>query len=124
MTMAISISNTFHFKPHSSLRFAPLLFSHSSFSSGSGTRRSNAIHHHRTAFFKPLRSVGGAGEDYEREGIVFPRPDEIPWTKELANSVSLIGIAGASVQIKHLSSGKAVAWTRIAVKKSSTDTSW
>ncbi|XP_030497295.1 protein OSB2, chloroplastic isoform X2 [Cannabis sativa] len=54
----------------------------------------------------------------------FPRPPEIQWKKELCNTVQLIGIVGVPVEIKHLPSGKVVAWTRLAVKKSSTDTSW
>ncbi|CAL5325465.1 unnamed protein product [Camellia sinensis] len=44
------------------------------------------------------------------------------WKKELCNSVQLIGIVVTPVQIKAPSSGKAVAWSRLAVKKSSTDT--
>ncbi|XP_057519707.1 protein OSB2, chloroplastic-like [Amaranthus tricolor] len=54
----------------------------------------------------------------------YPRPSEIPWKKELCNSVQLIGIVGVPVQLTHLSSGKVVASTRIAVRKSATDTSW
>ncbi|KAJ6306572.1 hypothetical protein OIU78_021814 [Salix suchowensis] len=34
------------------------------------------------------------------------------------------GIVGTPVEIKHLPSGKVVAWTRLAVKKSANDTSW
>ncbi|KAJ6708958.1 hypothetical protein OIU74_010126 [Salix koriyanagi] len=52
------------------------------------------------------------------------KPDEIQWNKELCNSVHLIGVVGIPVEIKHLPSGKVVAWTRLAVKKSATDTSW
>ncbi|XP_051144065.1 protein OSB2, chloroplastic-like isoform X1 [Andrographis paniculata] len=65
--------------------------------------------------------------DYERHaapGSQYPRPAEIQWKKELCNSVQLIGLVGAPVQIKHLPSGKVVAWSRIAVKKSPTDTVW
>ncbi|XP_042026823.1 protein OSB2, chloroplastic-like [Salvia splendens] len=65
--------------------------------------------------------------EYERfaaPGPQYPRPPEIQWKKELCNSVQLIGVVGAPVQIKHLASGKAVAWTRLAVKKSQTDTTW
>ncbi|PON95016.1 Single-stranded DNA-binding protein [Trema orientale] len=54
----------------------------------------------------------------------YPRPAEIQWKKELCNTVHLIGVVGVPVEIKHLPSGKVVAWTRLAVKKSSTDTSW
>ncbi|KAL8513709.1 hypothetical protein ACS0TY_012993 [Phlomoides rotata] len=65
--------------------------------------------------------------EYERgamSGPQYPRPAEIQWKKELCNSVQLIGVVGTPVQIKHLPSGKVVAWSRIAVKKSQTDTIW
>ncbi|KZV45275.1 hypothetical protein F511_16858 [Dorcoceras hygrometricum] len=71
--------------------------------------------------------------DYERfansgsnagSGSQYPRPAEIQWKKELCNSVQLIGNVGSPVQIKHLPSGKIVAWSRLAVKKSQTETSW
>ncbi|XP_009607292.1 protein OSB1, mitochondrial-like [Nicotiana tomentosiformis] len=54
----------------------------------------------------------------------YPRPSEIQWKKELCNSVQLIGNVAAPVQIKHLNSGKVVAWTRLAVRKSQNDTTW
>ncbi|XP_042517666.1 protein OSB2, chloroplastic-like [Macadamia integrifolia] len=57
-------------------------------------------------------------------GVVYPRPTEIPWKKELCNSVQLIGIIATPIEIRHFSSGKVLAWTRIGVKKSATDTSW
>ncbi|GFP81447.1 protein argonaute 1 [Phtheirospermum japonicum] len=63
--------------------------------------------------------------EYERfaaAGPQYPRPTEIQWKKELCNSVQLIVVIGAPVQIKHLPSGKVVAWSRLAVKKSQTDT--
>ncbi|KAM1484000.1 hypothetical protein FF1_035774 [Malus domestica] len=56
--------------------------------------------------------------------IAFPRPAEVQWKKELCNMVHLIGVVGLPVEIKHLPSGKVLAWTRLAVKKSATDTSW
>ncbi|KAL7198699.1 hypothetical protein ACSBR2_021075 [Camellia fascicularis] len=62
---------------------------------------------------------------YDRSmGSEYPRPSEIQWKKELCNSVQLIGIVATPVQIRPLSSGKVVAWSRLAVKKSSTDTAW
>ncbi|XP_042460015.1 protein OSB2, chloroplastic-like isoform X2 [Zingiber officinale] len=70
-----------------------------------------------------IRCTSGHGE-YEYERGVYPRPQEIPWSKEFANSVHLIGTVGAPVQIKQLSSGKVVAWTRLGVKKSASETSW
>lgn len=56
--------------------------------------------------------------------IAYPRPAEVQWKKELCNTVHLIGVVGLPIEIKHLPSGKVVAWTRLAVKKSSSDTSW
>ncbi|CAL5377604.1 unnamed protein product [Camellia sinensis] len=44
------------------------------------------------------------------------------WKNELCKSVQLIGIVVTPVQIKPLSSSKVVTWSRLAVKKSSTDT--
>ncbi|KAK9057353.1 hypothetical protein SSX86_022188 [Deinandra increscens subsp. villosa] len=69
-------------------------------------------------------------EHYEYEkglagnGIEYPRPSEVPWSKELWNSVQLIGAVGTPVEFKQLSSGKVLAWCRLAVKKSATDTTW
>ncbi|TKY52687.1 OSB1 [Spatholobus suberectus] len=54
----------------------------------------------------------------------YPKPSEIPWKKELCNSVNLIGVVAAPVEIRHLPSGKVVAWTGLSVKKSATQTSW
>ncbi|KAL6217469.1 hypothetical protein ACLB2K_010686 [Fragaria x ananassa] len=56
--------------------------------------------------------------------VAHPRPAEVQWKKELCNTVQLIGVVGLPVEIKHLPSGKVLAWTRLAVKKSATDTSW
>lgn len=61
----------------------------------------------------------GAGQQSQN-----PRPSEIVWKKELCNLVQLIGIVGTPVECKELSSGKVVAWCRLAVKKSATDTTW
>ncbi|KAF6173423.1 hypothetical protein GIB67_027118 [Kingdonia uniflora] len=63
-------------------------------------------------------------DQQEVSSIAYPKPSEIPWSKELSNSVNLIGNIGAPVEIKHLSSGKVLAWTRLGVKKSASDTSW
>ncbi|KAF7850637.1 hypothetical protein BT93_L5175 [Corymbia citriodora subsp. variegata] len=54
----------------------------------------------------------------------YPRPQEIQWRKELTNSVQLIGIVSTPVEVRDFPSGKVVAWTRLAVRKSSTDTTW
>nr|GMD25091.1 protein OSB2, chloroplastic-like [Ipomoea batatas] len=48
----------------------------------------------------------------------YPRPAEIEWKKELCNSVQLIGVVAKPVQIRHLASGKVIAWSRLSVKKS------
>ncbi|KAK8919084.1 hypothetical protein KSP39_PZI021919 [Platanthera zijinensis] len=71
----------------------------------------------------PFSCSSGYG-DYQHEKTAHSRPPEIPWSKDLANSVHLIGNIGASVQIKQLSSGKVLAWTSLGVKKSSSETSW
>lgn len=65
-----------------------------------------------------------SSSDFQHERVVYPKPAEIPWKKELSNSVHLIGVVGTPIQIKHLSSGKVLAWTRLAVKRSATDTVW
>ncbi|XP_021764310.1 protein OSB2, chloroplastic-like [Chenopodium quinoa] len=62
-------------------------------------------------------------DSYESSGT-YPRPSDIQWKKELCNSVQLIGIVALPVQFNQLSSGKVVASTRLAVRKSPTDTSW
>ncbi|XP_057473454.1 protein OSB3, chloroplastic/mitochondrial-like isoform X1 [Actinidia eriantha] len=54
----------------------------------------------------------------------YPKPAEIQWKKELSNLVQLIGVVSIPVQNKQLSSGKFLAWSRLAVKNSSTDTVW
>ncbi|KAL5219039.1 hypothetical protein ABZP36_019723 [Zizania latifolia] len=53
-----------------------------------------------------------------------PRPSEIPWSKDLCNSVRLIGTVGTDVELRQLPSGGAVARGRIAVWKSATETTW
>ncbi|CAN6310126.1 unnamed protein product [Urochloa humidicola] len=52
------------------------------------------------------------------------RPAEIPWSKELCNSVRLIGTVGTEVELRQLPSGSAVARGRLAVWKSATETTW
>ncbi|XP_039166890.1 uncharacterized protein LOC120292666 [Eucalyptus grandis] len=58
------------------------------------------------------------------QAAAYPRPQEIQWRKELTNSVQLIGIVSTPVEARDLPSGKVVAWTRLAVRKSPTDTTW
>lgn len=62
--------------------------------------------------------------DYRDNQLSYPKPAEIPWRKDLTNTVQLIGVVGTTVEIRHLPSGKVLAWTRLAVKKSATDTTW
>ncbi|GAA0145407.1 DNA metabolism protein [Lithospermum erythrorhizon] len=60
-----------------------------------------------------------------RYGVVqYPRPTEVKWNKEVSNLVHLMGSVGVPVQIKHLSSGKVLAWSRLAVKRSQNETLW
>lgn len=54
----------------------------------------------------------------------YPKPPEISWNKDLSNSVNLIGFVANPVEIKHLPSGKVVAWTRLSVKKNASQMSW
>lgn len=68
-------------------------------------------------------SIDNNNNDYY-EPLDYPKPSEIQWKKEICNSVQLIGIVSVPVEIKHLSSGKVLAWSRLAVKKSPTDTTW
>ncbi|KAF2325285.1 hypothetical protein GH714_026112 [Hevea brasiliensis] len=56
--------------------------------------------------------------------VEYAKPAVVPWNKELCNTVHFIGIVGTPVEIKHLPSGKVLAWTRLAVKKTATETTW
>lgn len=81
----------------------------------------------RCSFDYNTSGIGnGSVYEYERYAGVsqYPRPSEIQWKKELCNSVQLIGNVAVPVQIKHLNSGKIVAWTRLAVRKPQNDTTW
>ncbi|KAK9013461.1 hypothetical protein V6N11_041469 [Hibiscus sabdariffa] len=74
--------------------------------------------------FRTLKcSVDYRDQNYDLQAS-YPKPSEIPWNKDLCNTVHLIGNVGAPVEIKHLPSGKVLAWTRLAVRKSPTDTTW
>jgi hypothetical protein len=53
-----------------------------------------------------------------------PRPADIPWSRELSNSVRLIGTVGTDVELRQLPSGATVAKGRLAVWKSATETTW
>lgn len=49
----------------------------------------------------------------------FPRPSSIPWAKEMANTVHLIGNVGRDMEIKYLDTGKVVAKSSLAVERNS-----
>lgn len=78
----------------------------------------------RSHFQRSLKCSADYRDNQYSQAVTHAKPAEIQWNKELCNSVHLIGIVGAPVEIKHLPSGKVVAWTRLAVKKSANDTSW
>ncbi|KAJ6352340.1 hypothetical protein OIU76_001538 [Salix suchowensis] len=78
----------------------------------------------RPHFQRSLKCSADHRDNQYSQAVTHAKPAEIQWNKELCNSVHLIGIVGTPVEIKHLPSGKVVAWTRLAVKKSANDTSW
>ena len=47
----------------------------------------------------------------------FPRPSTVPWSKEMANTVHLIGNVGRDMEIKYLDTGKVVARSSLAVQR-------
>jgi len=49
----------------------------------------------------------------------FPRPSSVPWAKEIANTVHLVGNVGRDMEIKYLDTGKVVAKSSLAVLKNS-----
>ncbi|KAL8137292.1 hypothetical protein V2J09_003293 [Rumex salicifolius] len=63
------------------------------------------------------REAVAAADAAHEKAVAYPRPSEIQWKKELCNSVQLIGTVGTDVQVNQFTSGKVLAWTRIAVKK-------
>lgn len=72
------------------------------------------------------KGSGQYNDDDSSRGITkFPRPQEVPWQKELANTVHFMGVIGRAVQFKYTQSGKAFAWTRIGVRSGSDEeTMW
>ncbi|BBN10609.1 single-strand DNA-binding protein [Marchantia polymorpha subsp. ruderalis] len=63
----------------------------------------------------PSEQYGQTEQDRDQ----FPRPPLIPWEKDLANAVQLIGNVGKDLDIKYLDTGKIVAKSSLAVKKPS-----
>nr|DAD19730.1 TPA_asm: hypothetical protein HUJ06_021193 [Nelumbo nucifera] len=105
----------------SSLRLTnPLTSHHLSTSSATTNNKPLGFHRHLRCSI----DYNDHNDYYHHNRVVYPRPSEIQWKKELSNSVHLIGNVGAPVQIKHLNSGKVLAWTRLGVKKSASDTVW
>ncbi|KAH8479360.1 hypothetical protein H0E87_031353 [Populus deltoides] len=78
----------------------------------------------RSHFQRSLKCSADYRDNQYSQAVTHAKPAEIQWNKDLCNSVHLIGIVGTPVEMKHLPSGKVVAWTRLAVKKSANDTSW
>ncbi|KAM7257784.1 hypothetical protein ACFE04_013525 [Oxalis oulophora] len=63
-------------------------------------------------------------ENNNNNNYTYPQPIEIPWNKDICNNIQLIGNVGADVDFRRFGSGKVLASTRIAVKKSANDTTW
>ncbi|KAH7415763.1 hypothetical protein KP509_14G059500 [Ceratopteris richardii] len=83
--------------------------------------RLNAVAHrllcfasHATSSFGPVSFSSSA---FSKDGPRFPRAKEIPWQKELVNSVNLVGRIVGDIDITYLDSGKIVAQTSIKVAK-------
>nr|GMD22235.1 protein OSB2, chloroplastic-like [Ipomoea batatas] len=112
--------------PSLSINFQPLSLRLSSSSSFNKNRRfvsSGPISYSND--YSNSSDHNGVVYEYDRFGASqYPRPMEIQWKKELCNSVQLIGVVAKPVQIKHLPSGKVLAWSRLAVKKSQNETCW
>ncbi|XP_078150049.1 protein OSB1, mitochondrial-like [Carex rostrata] len=72
----------------------------------------------------PIRCSGNNDGNFKQEVVTYPKPEAVAWSLALANTVQLIGNVGKPVEIKRLASGNVVAWTRLGVYKSSTETTW
>ncbi|XP_076883695.1 protein OSB1, mitochondrial-like [Bidens hawaiensis] len=77
----------------------------------------NGVYTSNSDHYEYEKGLTGSSQQY-------PRPEEVPWKKELCNSVQLIGTVGTPVEFKELNSGKVLASCRLAVRKSATDTTW
>nr|GMD27948.1 protein OSB2, chloroplastic-like [Ipomoea batatas] len=109
--------------PSLSINFQPLSLRLSSSSSFNKNRR--FVSSGPISYSNDYSNPNGVVYEYDRFGASqYPRPMEIQWKKELCNSVQLIGVVAKPVQIKHLPSGKVLAWSRLAVKKSQNETCW
>ena len=64
--------------------------------------------------------VGFDGHEVEVDSSTeFPRPSSVPWSKEMANTVHLIGNVGRDPDVKYLDTGKVVANASLAVSRNS-----
>ncbi|MFS7902132.1 putative primosome PriB/single-strand DNA-binding, nucleic acid-binding protein [Helianthus anomalus] len=89
---------------------------------GSNRLTTSFDHNNNNEQYEYEQGLNGRGGQQQQQQ--YPRPEEIEWKKELCNSVQLIGTVGTPVEFKQLGSGKVLAWCRLAVKKSATDTTW
>ncbi|KAK1428366.1 hypothetical protein QVD17_17199 [Tagetes erecta] len=127
----ISLTNNLQWNHHSTPQFNTFKPTSSSLNKKFNTKLSlNTNRSKVNSSFDYNHTVQTSNDHYEYEkglignGQQYPRPSEIQWKKELCNAVQLIGTVGTSVEFKQLSSGKVLAWCRLAVKKSATDTTW
>lgn len=74
------------------------------------------------------RLVKGNKEYDEGESLMlngkYPRPQEVPWQKELANRVHFIGVIGQPVKFKRTQSGIAFAWTELGIINREKEPTW
>lgn len=104
------------------LRFYPIIPTAFTFSSAATT--SNSAQRLPTEVRTLYSAAGdtvlkGDNENNEdeslRDNAKYPRPQEVPWQKELANKIYFTGVISQPVQFKQTQSGKAFAWTEIRV---------
>jgi hypothetical protein len=70
--------------------------------------------------WRPEASGGFEGHEVEVDSNnEFPRPSSVAWSKEMANTVHLIGNVGRDMEIKYLDTGKVVAKSSLAVNRNS-----
>ncbi|XP_028758426.1 protein OSB1, mitochondrial-like [Neltuma alba] len=90
----------------------------------SKTRRNGRLKCSMDDFKDDFKEQSYGDDHYNQVTVAYPKPSEIPWNKELCNSVNLIGVVATPIETKHFPSGKVTAWTRLAVRKNATQTSW
>lgn len=104
------------------LRFYPIIPTAFTFSSAATT--SNSAQRLPTEVRTLYSAAGdavlkGDNENNEdeslRDNAKYPRPQEVPWQKELVNKIYVTGVISQPVQFKQTQSGKAFAWTEIRV---------